>query len=178
MDREKRTYRELLKNKLRAMGIKNPMMLGAPEDGEEVMKIMTASTAKMTSEARVLAQQGGVPGTVEVKKTKEGGFLGIGAKTVSRPVPGTFKQQDVSSQDAARYNQAIDNRFKGHSGPADQTPATAIQRAAQRQGHSGYMRVKNPSSIPNTGIPNRPTPARAYDQNNAMSWQVGNKFKK
>ncbi len=50
MDREKRTYRELLKNKLRAMGIKNPMMLGAPEDGEEVMKIMTASNAKMTSE--------------------------------------------------------------------------------------------------------------------------------
>ena len=47
---ERKTYRELLKNKLRAMGIKNPMMLGAPEDGEEVMKIMTASTAKMTSE--------------------------------------------------------------------------------------------------------------------------------
>ena len=50
MDREKRTYRELLKNKLRAMGIKNPMMLGAPEDGEEVMKIMTSQTAKMTTE--------------------------------------------------------------------------------------------------------------------------------
>ena len=47
---ERKTYRELLKNKLRAMGIKNPMMLGAPEDGEEVMKIMTASNAKMTSE--------------------------------------------------------------------------------------------------------------------------------
>jgi len=50
MDREKRTYRELLKNKLRAMGIKNPMMLGAPEDGEEVMKIMTSQTAKMSAE--------------------------------------------------------------------------------------------------------------------------------
>ena len=50
MDREKRTYRELLKNKLRAMGIKNPMMLGAPEDGEAVMKIMTSQTAKMTTE--------------------------------------------------------------------------------------------------------------------------------
>tara|TARA_B100001094_G_scaffold331129_1_gene398467 strand:- start:3260 stop:4474 length:1215 start_codon:yes stop_codon:yes gene_type:complete len=49
-DREKRTYRELLKNKLRAMGIKNPMMLGAPDDGETVMKIMTSSNAKMTSE--------------------------------------------------------------------------------------------------------------------------------
>ena len=47
---ETRTYRELLKNKLRAMGIKNPMMLGAPDDGETVMKIMTSQTAKMTSE--------------------------------------------------------------------------------------------------------------------------------
>ena len=47
---ETRTYRELLKNKLRAMGIKNPMMLGAPEDGEAVMKIMTSQTAKMTTE--------------------------------------------------------------------------------------------------------------------------------
>jgi len=50
MDREKRTYRELLKNKLRAMGMKNPMMLGAPEDGEAVMKIMTSQTAKMSTE--------------------------------------------------------------------------------------------------------------------------------
>ena len=32
------------------MGIKNPMMLGAPDDGETVMKIMTSQTAKMTSE--------------------------------------------------------------------------------------------------------------------------------
>ena len=50
MDREKRTYRELLKNKLRAMGMKNPMMIGAPEDGEAVMKIMTSQTAKMATE--------------------------------------------------------------------------------------------------------------------------------
>ena len=47
---ETRTYRELLKNKLRAMGIKNPMMLGAPDDGETVMKIMASQTAKMTTE--------------------------------------------------------------------------------------------------------------------------------
>lgn len=47
---ETRTYRELLKNKLRAMGIKNPMMLGAPEDGESVMKIMASQTAKMATE--------------------------------------------------------------------------------------------------------------------------------
>jgi len=46
----KRTYRELLKNKLRAMGMKNPIMLGAPDDEEKIMKIMTSSSAKMTSE--------------------------------------------------------------------------------------------------------------------------------
>lgn len=176
-NRDKESEMRLLKNKVRAMGVKNPIIMNPPE-GEDVMKVMTSQTAKMTSEARVLAQQGGVPGTVEVKKSKEGGFLGMGAKTVTKPVPGSFTPKDVSSQDAARYNQAIDNRFKGHSGPADQTPATAIQRASQRKGHSGYMKVKDPSSIPNTGIPNRPTPARSSDQNDAMSWQVGNKFKK
>ena len=175
---ERKTYRELLKNKLRAMGMKNPLVMMGDDTPENVMKVMTSSSATMASEATVLAQQGGVPGTVEVEKTKEGGFLGIGAKTVSKPVPGTFEPKNVSSKDAARYNTAIDNRFKGHSGSADETPATAIQRAAQRSGHSGYMKVKDPSSIPNTGIPNRPTPARSRDQNDAMSWQVGNKFKK
>ena len=37
--RDRKTYRELLKNKLRAMGIKNPMVLG--DTDEKVMKIMT-----------------------------------------------------------------------------------------------------------------------------------------
>ncbi len=32
------------------MGIKNPIMLDAPTDGKEVMKIMTSSSAKMNSE--------------------------------------------------------------------------------------------------------------------------------
>jgi hypothetical protein len=37
--RENKTYRELLKNKLRAMGIKNPMVIG--DTDEKVMKIMS-----------------------------------------------------------------------------------------------------------------------------------------
>ena len=45
-NREKMTYRNLLKNKLRAMGIRNPILLDQPED-EKVMKIMTSSSAKM-----------------------------------------------------------------------------------------------------------------------------------
>ena len=44
--RDKMAYRNLLKNKIRAMGIKNPMMLDMPDD-EKVMKIMTSSSAKM-----------------------------------------------------------------------------------------------------------------------------------
>ena len=45
-DRAKRTYRELLKNKMRSMGVRNPILLDMPED-EKVMKIMTSSSAKM-----------------------------------------------------------------------------------------------------------------------------------
>ena len=50
-NRAAKTYRDLLKNKLRAMGMKNPIMLGAPEDPEAIMKIMTSSSAKMTAES-------------------------------------------------------------------------------------------------------------------------------
>jgi len=50
-NRAAKTYRELLKNKLRAMGMKNPIMLGAPDDEEKIMKIMTSSSAKMAAES-------------------------------------------------------------------------------------------------------------------------------
>ena len=45
---ERKTYRELLKNKLRAMGMKNPMVM--PKSGEETMKIMSSSDAVMDSD--------------------------------------------------------------------------------------------------------------------------------
>jgi hypothetical protein len=45
-NREKMAYRNLLKNKIRAMGVRNPMMLDMPDD-EKVMKIMSSSSAKM-----------------------------------------------------------------------------------------------------------------------------------
>ena len=62
-NRAARTYRELLKNKLRAMGMKNPIMLGAPDDEEKIMKIMTSSSAKMTAESNC--------GGSETKKKKK-----------------------------------------------------------------------------------------------------------
>ena len=117
-------------------------------------------------EAEVLAQKGGVPGSVQVNKTREGGFLGIGSKEVSKPVSGSFKAKDVSSKDAARYNTGIDKKF-GSADNIDNTSAANVQYAANRAGNSGYMKVKDPGSLPNTGIPNRPTPGRASDQNQA-----------
>jgi hypothetical protein len=117
-------------------------------------------------EAEVLAQKGGVAGTVKVNKTKEGGFLGIGSKEVSKPVPGSFSPKDVSSKDAARYNTGIDKKF-GSSDNIDNTSAANVQHAARSSGNSGYMKVKDPGSLSNTGIPNRPTPGRASDQNQA-----------
>jgi hypothetical protein len=46
---ERRTYRELLKAKLRAMGIKNPLIMNMNPGEEETMKAMTASSAKMAA---------------------------------------------------------------------------------------------------------------------------------
>ena len=66
-NRAAKTYRDLLKNKLRAMGVKNPIMLGAPEDPEEIMKVMTSSSAKMTAESSC-----GGSHTPKKKKKKKG----------------------------------------------------------------------------------------------------------
>ena len=46
---ERRTYRTLLKNKLRAMGMKNPLIMNMEPGEEETMKAMTSSSAKMAA---------------------------------------------------------------------------------------------------------------------------------
>jgi hypothetical protein len=136
------------------------------ENALVIMANMSEEWKQTILEAEVLAAKGGVPGSVKVKPTKEGGFLGIGARTVNKPVPGSFKPKDVSSTDAARYNTKVDKNFS-LDGKSDSSAATRIQSRARSSGHSGYMKVNNPDSIPNTGIPNRPTPQRAADQNRA-----------
>ena len=46
---ERKTYRELLKAKLRAMGMKNPLIMNMEPGEEETMKAMTSSSAKMAA---------------------------------------------------------------------------------------------------------------------------------
>ena len=54
--RDRKTELSLLKNKIRALGIKNPMMMNPPE-GEDVMKVMTSSTAKMACEDTIVEKR-------------------------------------------------------------------------------------------------------------------------
>ena len=70
---ERRTYRELLKNKLRAMGMKNPLIMNMEPGEEETMKAMTASSAKMaaTCEQTSITAGGGTPDTQAADKESE-----------------------------------------------------------------------------------------------------------
>ena len=47
--RDRGTEMRLVKNKIRAMGVKNPLVMDPPK-GEDVMKMMTSSSAKMACE--------------------------------------------------------------------------------------------------------------------------------
>ena len=133
-------------------------------DAEHIQNIVEA-------QHRVLAQRtvNGVTqtGYVTVDKKREGGFLGIGGKEVSKPVANTFIQRNISSRDAGRYNVQIDKKYGTGTG-SNAMPATRVQLRARNQGDSGYMRVANPQALPNTGIPDRATPQRAGDQNRAL----------
>ena len=55
--RANKTYRDLLKNRIRSMGIKNPLLLDIPDE-EKVMKIMTSSDSKMSCEGREMDEPG------------------------------------------------------------------------------------------------------------------------
>jgi len=54
---ERSTYRTLLKNKLRAMGMKNPLIMNMEPGEEETMKAMTSSSAKMAATCESLDKE-------------------------------------------------------------------------------------------------------------------------
>ena len=54
---ERATYRTLLKNKLRAMGMKNPLIMNMEPGEEETMKAMTSSSAKMAATCESLDKE-------------------------------------------------------------------------------------------------------------------------
>ena len=69
-NRAAKTYRDLLKNKLRAMGVKNPIVLGGTD--EKVMDIMTRTDADMGKLMGMKESSCGSSDTTKKKKKKKG----------------------------------------------------------------------------------------------------------
>ena len=90
---ERRTYRELLKNKLRAMGMKNPLIMNMNPGEEETMKAMTSSSAKMAATCEEKVQED-LQGTVDrVTKKLQGGLEKMGVP-INRTKRGTVTKAD------------------------------------------------------------------------------------
>ena len=66
---ERETYRTLLKNKMRAMGIKRPLIMDMEPGEEKTMKAMTSSDAKLAATCEQVG--GGTPDTQAADKESE-----------------------------------------------------------------------------------------------------------
>ena len=94
---ERRTYRELLKAKLRAMGMKNPLIMNMEPGEEETMKAMTSSSAKMAATCEEKVQED-LQGTVDkVTKKLQGGLEKMGVK-INRTERGTTTAADQEAK--------------------------------------------------------------------------------
>ena len=91
---ERRTYRELLKAKLRAMGMKNPLIMNMEPGEEETMKAMTSSSAKMAA----TCEEKDLQGTVDrVTKRLQSGLEKMGVK-INRTERGTTTAADQEAK--------------------------------------------------------------------------------
>ena len=94
---ERRTYRELLKAKLRAMGMKNPLIMNMEPGEEETMKAMTSSSAKMAATCEEKVQED-LQGTVDrVTKKLQGGLEKMGVP-INRTKRGTVTKADQDAK--------------------------------------------------------------------------------
>jgi len=139
-----------------------------------IMANMSEEWRESIVEATVLAAKGGVAGAVQVKQTKTPGFLGtgIGSKTVSTPIPGTFTRNTPGRvQSGPRPFDAHGSGSKGaeaemgdRSGPTDaernrynaavtknntvgdksvEPSPRAVNQRANQKGHSGLMPTRD-----------------------------------
>ena len=90
---ERATYRTLLKNKLRAMGMKNPLIMNMNPGEEETMKAMTSSSAKMAATCEEKVQEDLQDTVDRVTKKLQGGLEKMGVP-INRTKRGTVTQAD------------------------------------------------------------------------------------
>ena len=155
------------------------------EQAEVIMVNMSEEWRESIFEATVLAAKGGVAGAVQVKQTKTPGFLGtgIGSKTVSTPIPGTFtrntpgrvrsgprpfdaygsgsKGAEAEMSDRSgptdaernRYNAAVTKNNTVGDKSVAPSPRAVNQRANQK-GHSGLMPTRDNQNSTRYSKPN------------------------
>ena len=109
---ERATYRTLLKNKLRAMGMKNPLIMNMEPGEEETMKAMTSSSAKMaaTCEQTSITAGGGTPDTQAADKESER----LGKEAMRKRMP-----PKAPAKPAKNAPSAGANNYKLPTRPAD-----------------------------------------------------------
>ena len=91
---ERETYRTLLKNKMRAMGIKRPLIMDMEPGEEKTMKAMTSSDAKLAA----TCEEKDLQGTVDrVTKKLQGGLEKMGVK-INRTERGTTTAADQEAK--------------------------------------------------------------------------------
>jgi hypothetical protein len=156
------------------------------ESALAIMSNMSEEWRESIVEATVLAAKGGVAGAVQVKQTKTPGFLGtgIGSRTVSTPIPGTFTRNTPGRQasgprsfDASgsgskgaeaemsdrsgptdaernRYNAAVTKNNTVGDKSVEPSPRAVNQRANQK-GHSGLMPTRDNQNSTKYAKPNQ-----------------------
>jgi hypothetical protein len=154
------------------------------EQAEVIMVNMSEEWRESIFEATVLAAKGGVAGAVQVKQTKTPGFLGtgIGSKTVSTPIPGTFTRNTPGRvRSGPRPFDAYGTGSKGaeaemsdRSGPTDaersrynslvtrnntvgddvEPSPRAVNQRSYQKGHSGLMPTRDNQNSTRYSKPN------------------------
>ena len=96
---ERETYRTLLKNKLRAMGIKRPLIMDMEPGEEKTMKAMTSSDAKLAATCEETEQvDEDLQGTVDrVSKKLQSGLENIGVP-INKTKKGTVTKADQEAK--------------------------------------------------------------------------------
>lgn len=96
---ERETYRTLLKNKLRAMGIKRPLIMDMEPGEEKTMKAMTSSDAKLAATCEETEQvDEDLQGTVDrVSKKLQSGLKKIGVP-INKTKKGTVTKADQEAK--------------------------------------------------------------------------------
>ena len=110
---ERSTYRTLLKNKLRAMGMKNPLIMNMEPGEEETMKAMTASSAKMAATCESLEKEAAADN--ETRRLGKEAMRRAGSKK-----GGKMTTTTVQDREAAReMKRGGANNYKLPTRPAD-----------------------------------------------------------